>query len=119
MKASANVAWAVENDGILVVRGESGEAWRLPYPDAAVWDLAVARAYPPNRVVEMVGAIANLDEGEARELLEELRAQWTGAGLLQPAQSAAPRPRAHASVWGPTKVGPGPIEEAPGRWRVP
>ena len=74
------VTWTVETQDILVRAGK-GSTHRVPYPEAALWDL-ISRGYRLDKVVPMMGHIASLEAETARQLVLDTLEQWTACGFF-------------------------------------
>ena len=75
------VAWVVEDDGILLVNRATGTTRFLGYPEAAVWDL-LSRGRSFARAVSTLRATTERDAAEAERLVRDCIRQWVDAGIL-------------------------------------
>jgi hypothetical protein len=68
-RPAADVRWVVETRGVLLFG--SGAARRfLNYPQASIWDF-MSRGYPPAKIVELLCAIARIEQQAAERLYVE------------------------------------------------
>ena len=76
-----DVAWAVEQDHVVVVDTPTGAARHIGYPQAALWDL-IGRDRSWAGIVSKMGAIASLNPEPAERLVRETIDAWIEAGFL-------------------------------------
>ena len=76
-----HVRWVVQVDAIHVIDTHSGGHCRLPYPQAAVWDM-LSRNYSRDKIVYLLMSIAGLDEEQARGFVNDTLTGWGSDGLI-------------------------------------
>jgi len=77
----ANVLWAVESDGVRLIRRDTAAGICLRYPQAALWDF-VCRQVPPARARKMFAVFTKLPEEDADRLMRATLGQWFEAGWI-------------------------------------
>ena len=78
---SPDIKWAVETFGIILVDQNTSTVCSLGYPEAAVWDL-INRGFSYEKTVNMLRFIADIEIGEAENLLLGNINKWVEAGFL-------------------------------------
>jgi hypothetical protein len=81
LRPAADIAWAVEDDGITLWRRGAAPVF-LGYPDAAAWEL-VARGTSTARMVRLLAVLWAISEEGAAEQLEALLVRWRHRGWLE------------------------------------
>lgn len=81
LRPAADIAWAVEDDGITLWRRGAAPV-SLRYPEAAAWDL-VTRGVSTARMVRLLAAIWALSEKGAAQRLATLLVQWRHRGWIE------------------------------------
>jgi hypothetical protein len=76
---AANVVWTVEHRGVRLLNRASGGTQVVPYPQAAVWDLACRNA---PHISEKMAHITGLLPAEAERLVAETLEQWVRDGFI-------------------------------------
>lgn len=77
-----HIRWVVQVDAIHIIDTRSGGHCRLPYPQAAVWDM-LSRNYAREKIVYLLMPIAGLDEERAWGLVNDTLADWYSDGLIK------------------------------------
>ena len=79
--SNANVSWAVESDGVRLIRRDTAAGICLRYPQAALWDF-VCRQVPQTHVRKMFAVLTKLAEEDADHLVRTTLDQWLEAGWI-------------------------------------
>jgi hypothetical protein len=74
-------AWAVERDGILVIRQDLRKCTLLPYPEAALWDM-VSRQLPIRRIISLIAAMTQEDTGSITVWIDRTVEAWHREGWV-------------------------------------
>lgn len=81
LKCHPEVAWAVDIQGLTLIRKDTRERFALAYPRAAIWDL-ISRGVPRGRIERIVAVIARVSQARANELISLAIEDWRSLGLL-------------------------------------
>jgi|GEM_PF-981508 len=80
-RCAPEVSWAVEGDGIILIRQDREGVIKLGYPQSAVWDL-ITQHYPFDKMISLVSAIDSSDDSTSIRIVAESLREWVNAGLL-------------------------------------
>jgi hypothetical protein len=75
------VRWTVERRGLMMYTPERGVFCCIPYPCAALWDLA-ERDYDFAELVKLMRYIAGLDQAAANALVQRALRSWAELKLV-------------------------------------
>lgn len=78
---SPGVSWAVENWGLLLINGSTGETKCLSYPEAALWDF-LSREIPLQKIISMLSVIVGTGSEAARAMAAAAVDAWVRGGWL-------------------------------------
>lgn len=75
------VSWIVESRGIRLVHAGSGQERFLPYPEAALWDLA-SRYGEMEKIIHLLAVIMGSQDKESRIWILHCMDEWESSGWL-------------------------------------
>jgi hypothetical protein len=81
MTVLPEIAWVVENQGILVINTDTSIVKLLDYPDAAVWSVILRYGFRP-KAVEILSAIIDSTAKNTREKIENTLINWEKEGFI-------------------------------------